>query len=98
MNRRVDKLSLLPSSARLSPKRKNYLKEKWRLGRHRADEDEGRGGKRQAKSMSERGGSEVGGECFFFFPLKVQMSGWHAARGVQPKNLFNVCFTGQQEG
>lgn len=34
----------------------------------------------------------------FFSPLKVQMSGWHAARSVQPKNLFNVCFTGRQEG
>lgn len=59
-------LSLLPSSARLPPKRKKYLKEKWRLGRHRADVDEGRAGKRQAKSMSKRGGSKVGGECFFF--------------------------------
>lgn len=35
---------------------------------------------------------------FLFFPPKVQMSGWQAARGVQPKNLFNVCFTGRQEG
>lgn len=26
------------------------------------------------------------------------MSDWQAARGVQPKNLFNVCFTGRQEG
>lgn len=33
-----------------------------------------------------------------FFLVKVHMSDWQAARGVQPKNLFNVCFTGRQEG
>lgn len=59
-------LSLLLRSARLLPKRKNYLKEKWQLGRHRADVDEGRARKRQAKSMSKRGGSKVGGNTFFF--------------------------------
>lgn len=32
------------------------------------------------------------------FLVPVQMSGWQAAHGIQPKNLFNVCFTGQQEG
>lgn len=36
---------------------------------------------------------EAGYRLFFFF-VKVQMSGWQAARSVQPKNLFNVCFTG----
>lgn len=32
------------------------------------------------------------GQGMFF--VKVHMSGWQAARGIQPKNLFNVCFTG----
>lgn len=32
------------------------------------------------------------GQGIFF--VKVHMSGWQAARGIQPKNLFNVCFTG----
>lgn len=32
------------------------------------------------------------GQGIFF--VKVHMSGWKAARGIQPKNLFNVCFTG----
>ncbi len=32
------------------------------------------------------------GQALFF--VKVHMSGWQAARGIQPKNLFNVCFTG----
>lgn len=39
------------------------------------------------------GRSEGQGILFFFF-VKVHMSGWRTARGIQPKNLFNVCFTG----
>lgn len=35
-----------------------------------------------------------GGEGQGIFFVKVHMSGWQAARGIQPKNLFNVCFTG----
>lgn len=33
------------------------------------------------------------GQGILFF-VKVHMSGWQAACGIQPKNLFNVCFTG----
>lgn len=34
---------------------------------------------------------EQGGRVSFFLKFT---SGWQAARGIQPKNLFNVCFTG----
>ena len=47
---------------------------------------------RRRKRMKEvRLGSSEGQGIFF---VKVHMSGWQAARGIQPKNLFNVCFTG----
>lgn len=61
-----------------------------------------RGGQEKGRLKACQGEEEVRLEgmalLFFFLTLKVQMSGWQAARGVQPKNLFNVCFTGRQEG
>ncbi len=52
-------------------------------------------GKEKLDKKEEDGKVRLGrreGQGIFF--VKVHMSGWQAARGIQPKNLFNVCFTG----
>jgi len=64
----------------------------------RENMEKGRGKRKEEQKMDvkkEDGKVRIGrseGHGIFF--VKVHMSGWKAARGIQPKNLFNVCFTG----
>lgn len=59
------------------------------------EKEKERKSKKKMDTKEEDGKLRLGrseGQGMFF--VKVHMSGWQAARGIQPKNLFNVCFTG----
>lgn len=64
----------------------------WKQRGSAVEGERGRGGGDEGGVLGVR---EEGEEWWSWYLLvKVCMSGWQTARGIQPKNLFNVCFTG----